>query len=180
MRSALLLALSLVAMTAGNCRAQTATEAERARIAEMGAVVMGLEIVIGMTATMVVVSQRCGYGGASDWMRVVDAIDRRQAFCAAQDPNWAAAIDKAFTKQMDEARVRGASTRMGSMALDRLLPRAIRQFEATYASIGCSSFTKETVEGGPTDSVLRGLFDMGRDTRWIEAPCDNFFPVSKN
>ncbi|MFN4013904.1 MAG: hypothetical protein ACK4JB_01115 [Reyranella sp.] len=180
MRSALLLALALAAMNAGHCRAQTATDAERARTAQMGAVVMGLEITIGMVATMVAVSQRCGYGSASDWMRVVDAIDRRHASCAARDPYWEVVLDKAFAKQMQEARARGASTRIGSMTFDRQLPKAIRQLEANSASQGCSSFPKEILEGGPADSVIRGLFDMGKDSSWVEASCDMFFPVSKN
>lgn len=177
MRSALLLALSLATTNAGHCLAQNAIDAEQARVTEVSSVLMGLEIGIGFVATMVVASQRCGYGNASDWMRVVDAVDRRYAFCAARDSYWTTAVDRTFAKQVPEARARGSSTGMGSLAFEFILPTATRQFEAKYASAGCVSSPREIVEGGSAGSTVRKLFDLGRDATWIEASCDKFYPA---
>lgn len=180
MKSALLLAFSLATMNTGHCLAQNGTDAEQARANEIGSVLMGLEIGIGGVAAMVVASQRCGYGSVSDWMRVVDAVDRRYAFCAARNPDWTAVVDRWFAKQLQEARARGLSAGVGSLAFEFMLPTATRQFEAKYASEGCSSFPREIVEGGSAGSTVREIFDLGRDSAWIEASCDKFYPASKN
>lgn len=179
MRSALLLACLLMATGAGNGHAQSASDAESVRANEVGSVLMGLEIGMGLVAAMVVASQRCGYGDASGWMRIVEAIDRRYSFCAARDAGWTAAVERAFVKQVSEARARGSSTGMGSLAFEFMLPSATRQFEAKYASAGCSSFPKEMVEGD-APATVRQLFDLGKDSAWIEAPCDKFYPASNN
>ena len=179
MRSTLLLACLLIAMGAGNGRAQNARDAEAPRDNEVTSVLMGLEITMLHVAAMVVASQRCGYGDANEWRRVVEAIDRRYAFCAARDPYWTAAVELAFAKQVLEARARGSSTGMGSLAFERLLPSSTRQFEAKYASGGCSSFPKEMVEGD-APATVRSLFDLGRNPAWIEASCDKFYPASNN
>ena len=178
-RPALLLACLLIATGAGHGRAQNARDAEAARDNEVSSVLMGLEIGVGFVAAMVVASQRCGYGDADGWVRVVNAIDRRYSFCAARDPYWTAAVERAFEKQVPEARARGSSTGMGSLAFEFLLPTATRQFEAKYASGGCLSFPKEMVEG-VAPATVRQLFDLGKDSAWIEAPCDKFYPASNN
>lgn len=178
-RSALLLACLLITTGAGHSRAQSANDAETARTTEVGLVLMGLEIAMGFVAAMVVASQRCGYGDANKWKRVVEAIDRRYAFCATREPLWMAAVERAFAKQAQEARARGLRTGMGSLAFEFMLPTAARQFDAKYASEGCSSFPKEMVEG-EAPATVRQLFDLGRDTAWIEAACDKFYPASNN
>ena len=179
MRSALLLACMLVATGAGHGRAQNAGDAEAARVNEVSSVLMGLEIAMLHVAAMVVASQRCGYGDANGWMRVVEAIDRRYSFCATRNPYWMAAVERAFAKQVPEARARGSSTGMGSLAFELLLPTATRQFDAKHASGGCSSFPKEMVEGD-APATARQLFNLGRDPAWIEATCDKFYPASNN
>ena len=181
MKPVLLLAFLLATASTGHCLAQNTTDAEHARANEVGAVLKGLELGIGVVAMMVVASQRCGYGDASDWMRVVDAYDRRYSFCAARDPYWTSLVERSFAKQVQEARTRGSSTGMGSLAFDFMLPTATRQFETAYSSGGCSSFPRELLKGDLAGSSLaRQLFDLGKDPAWIEAPCDKFFPVSKN
>ena len=179
MRSALLVACLLMATGAGHGRAQSASDVESARANEVGSVLMGLEIGMGFVAAMVVASQRCGDGDANGWMRVVEAIDRRYSFCAARDPYWTATVERAFAKQVPEARARGSSIGMGSLAFEFMLPTATRQFEAKYASGGCSSFTREMVDGD-APAAARQLFDLGKDSGWIEAPCDKFYPASNN
>ena len=178
-RSTLLLACVLIATGTGNGLAQSASDAEAARANEVASVLMGLELGMGFVAAMVVASQRCGYGDANGWRRVVEAIDRRYSFCAARDPYWTAAVERAFAKQLPEARARGSSTGMGSLALEFIVPTATRQFEAKYASGGCSSFPKEMVEGD-APAAVRQLFDLGRNPAWIESACDKFYPASNN
>ncbi|WP_422015506.1 hypothetical protein [Reyranella sp.] len=93
----------LIATGTGNGLAQSASDAEAARANEVASVLMGLELGMGFVAAMVVASQRCGYGDANGWRRVVEAIDRRYSFCAARDPYWTAAVERAFAKQLPEA-----------------------------------------------------------------------------
>lgn len=180
MRPALLVACLLMATGAGHGRAQSASDAEAARDNEVTSVLIGLEITMLHVAAMVVASHRCGYGDANGWMRVVEAIDRRYVFCAARDPYWTAAVERAFAKQVAEARRQGSSTGMGSLAFEFMLPSATRQFEAKYASGGCSSFPREMLEGDAAGSRIRQLFDLGKDPAWIQASCDKFYPAPRN
>jgi hypothetical protein len=174
-------AFLLVAAISGHCLAQNATDADNARANEAGATIVSHGLAIDDVALMFVASKRCGYGDPADWMRVVDAIDRRYWFCATQDPYWPWLARRHFEKQLQQAYARGSSTGLGSLAFDFVLPTATRQFEAAYASGGCSSFSKSLLEADVSSPVhVRQLFALGKDQGWINAPCDAFHPAQKN
>ncbi len=150
----------------------------------------GLEMVGGVLVQAVGAVQLCGLGDEAPWRRAVEAINRRHAHCIAQASGWKALTDKpdvlAGTFVFDLYwKTDGAKARaQGVAAYCRWMPWKLALEPATATEEAKAKFLRERpqVTRKALDEFI-SLMDyaqaLGEDTRWIEAPCTDFWPAMK-
>ncbi len=146
-----------------------------------------MEMVGPSLAQAVIAVELCGVGDAEPWKRAVSAIDRRQARCVAEEAGW-----KKLTEKPDVP--------VGTFAFDSFLATRGAEARARGAAAYCSRvpWKLALVPGAATDAakeafrrerpeVPREALDefiswmgwvraLGDDTRWVDAPCKDFWP----
>ena len=146
-----------------------------------------MEMVAPSLAQAVIAVDLCGVGSAEPWKRAVAAIDRRQARCVAEQAGW-----KKLTEKSDVPA--------GTFAFDSFLATRGAEARAQGAAAYCGRVPWKLVlvPGAATDAakedfrrerpdVPRAALDefvswmgwvraLGDDTRWVDAPCKDFWP----
>lgn len=148
-----------------------------------------MEMIGPSLAQAVIAVELCGVGDAEPWKRVVSAIDRRHARCIAEDAGW-----KELTEKPDAP--------VGTFAFESFLATRGAEARAQGAAAYCGRVPWKLVlvPGAATDDakaaflrerpqVSREALDefvwwmgwvraLGDDTRWVDAPCKDFFPAT--
>ena len=189
MRPALsVLLLLMVAPVAGWSQTGSTSEDELRFLA-------GIEWVGGHAASGYVAALGCGSGDPGVWQRVVDAVDARYRRCVKLGSPLEQAVARHFTREWRYARAAGRSTDAGTLAFERWLSIRERQFETEQASERCSSlFIRTLLEPDAVPKAeleaeyvrypkLQGdieiaiaIRQLGDHPKWVEGPCDDFFP----
>jgi hypothetical protein len=158
--------------------------------------VTGIEWVGAVAASGYVASLGCGNGDPAVWKRVVEAVDRRYRQCVKLGSVQEQAVTRHFAGEWRYATALGLDPSAGTLAFERWLPRRERGFAAEKASDRCSSVYMRTLMA--PDSVPKAELDaeykrslhaqgdietviavrrLGEDLKWLESPCDEFFPT---
>lgn len=147
-----------------------------------------MEMVGPSLAQAVIAVELCGVGDADPWKRTVSAIDRRYARCSAQEAGWKKLAEKPDTPvgtlafesflatRGAEARAQGAATYCGRVPWKLVLVPGAATSEAK------ASFLRERPEVsrealGEFVSWMGWVRALGEDQRWVDAPCNDFFPA---
>ena len=163
-----------------------------------------VELIASMAATLYVLSGQCRLGNPDAWTQVIDTVDRRYRRCVLPGSPLEQAVAHRFSSQSTSAA--GASRDVGTLAWEKWLPARSRMVMSDYLKDGCSkvgsSATFKAVldpdSAAPqlkeaaleeereeirahrdnlwTFSVFAYIRELGADRKWVEAPCDAFFP----
>ncbi len=144
----------------------------------------------GLLVQAVSAVELCGLGDEAPWKRAVEAINRRHANCIAQASGWKALTDKpdilagTFVFNLywktDGAKARA----QGVAAYCSWMPWKLALEPGTATEGAKATFLRERpqVTREALDEFI-WLMDyartLGDDTRWIEAPCTDFWPAMK-
>ncbi len=149
-----------------------------------------LEMVGPAMAQAVIAVELCGIGDAAAWKQVVAAIDRRHARCIAQDAGWKKltekpealagtfAFDSFLATRGAEARAQGAAAYCGRVPWKIVLVSG----EATQPAKEAFLRERPQVTREALDEFIAWMGwvrALGDDTRWIEAPCMDFWPATQ-
>jgi hypothetical protein len=154
----------------------------------------GIDWIGAHAASGYVVSMGCSNGDPGSWKRVVDALDLRYQRCAKIGSPLEQVVARHFAREWQYAQAAGLSTAAGTLSFERWLPMRARQFEAASASERCSSLWARTLlEPGSVPQaeleasnlhpkakgdieMISAICQLVDDRKWLEAPCDEFFP----
>lgn len=126
----------------------------------------------------------CHVGDPEKWIRVIDTIDERYSRCVAPGSGLALAVEREFAPELELF----PKKTMGSLAFERFLPHAAKQFEdsgrAACADPGLKTFIDTGIDTGKVryrdywvdGEMVRRISD---DRRWRDVACDQFFPEGK-
>lgn len=162
----------------------------------------GMEMVVPVIAQLVVAAELCGFGETQSWKRIIEAIDNRYRHCLAQDPGWSG-LAVGWEKQEREAKARGSSTIIGSLAFEDFLGTRGAEARATGSASYCTGPWRMVLEPGSATEQAKAEFlrskpsvtaerleeflswtswihTLGDDQGWVKTPCDAFWPTSSN
>jgi hypothetical protein len=153
-----------------------------------------IELIGVQAASGYVVSMGCN-GNTAPWKRVIDALDLRYQRCVKLGSSLEQAVARHFAREWRYAQAAGTSTDAGTLAFERWLSIRERQFGEDKTSDRCSSLFARTLLKpgsvpkaeleaeyrrypkfqGDIETVI-AMRRLGDDQKWVEAPCDDFFP----
>ena len=153
-----------------------------------------VELIGVQAASGYVVAMGCN-GDPRPWKRVVEALDLRYQRCAKIGSPLEQVVARHFAREWQYAQTVGISTDAGTLAFERWLPVRARQFEEDKASDRCTSlFARNLLQPGSVPKAeleadyrrypkfqgdietVMAIRRLGDDQKWVEAPCDEFFP----
>ena len=149
-----------------------------------------MELVAPALAQAVIAVELCRVGDAAPWKKVVAAIDKRHAHCIAEDAEWKKLAEKpdvlAGTFAFDSfLATRGAEARaQGATAYCVRVPWQMVLVPGAATEEAKATFLRQRSDV-PREALDDFIFWMGwvralgDDTRWIEAPCTDFWPAMK-
>ena len=163
-----------------------------------------IQVAMGTTAWIVqeivaldVGSETCGFAKRPEWDNVIAAIDKRFRYCVAQDPSWKL-LGIGFAPFEEKSVAEGSSRSLGSFLADSKKDRELGELKQYGKQHYCAvrpgklqaAPEKVTVEdkaeflkshpGYPLDGVIstgKFILTLGANTAWVEAPCDEFWPM---
>jgi len=160
----------------------------------IGPAAVNLRNVVATAALAAVVKEVCSIGDPSPWMRVVGAVEARYAVCVKADANWAA-LKNGLESEEERARKMGVSTNppmllflramsaRGSRAMDRGKSFCTDSpwklmLDPEHATAAEIAEDKRVAPDGEIEKALvlmRSVLLLGKDTSWVDRPCDKEF-----
>jgi hypothetical protein len=155
----------------------------------------GAEVVLASLAQARIATTTCGVGDPETLNRVIAAVDRRYRFCVDKDASWSSLIGDFKQDELD-ARAQGSSRSLGTFGFESFLRTRGAEAQAKGAEAYCSSLPwKMLLEPGAATEAAKAeymqanpkatldialsmfgwILNLGRDTAWVEAPCDKDF-----
>ncbi len=153
------------------------------------------EMVLGSLALAQIATRMCGVGDPETLNRVVAAVDRRFRICVDKDAAWSSLIEEFKQEELD-SRARGSSRSLGTFYFESVFRTRSAEAQAKGATAYCAGLPwKMLLEPGaateeakaefrrtrpqaPLDeglSFFGWILNLGRDTAWVETPCDKDF-----
>jgi hypothetical protein len=130
-------------------------------------------VLLYSVSQLMIAADMCSLGSRDEWHRVVDAVDRRYRFCAAQEPSWSGLLGD-FKDAEAKSVAQGSRKSLGSFVVEKLLEGGTAEARAMGKDEYCGRGNlREALEKG--QSFIDYIRGLGTDTAWVEAPCDKDF-----